>query len=71
MDAKDKATELVDKFYNEIDCASLTDEISEDKAKQCALICVDEMLKEIKPSLVYHKRDVEYWQEVKEEIEKL
>ena len=35
-------------------------------AKQCALIAVDEML-----NVIGYKSDFDYWQEVKQEIEKL
>jgi len=60
MIAKEKAKELVDKF-SWIDCSS--------DAKQCALICVDEMLEELGEE--YLPRAYKYWQEVKQEIEKL
>jgi homoserine trans-succinylase len=60
MTAKEKAKELVDKFLNE---QNNTEEISE--AKQCALICVDEILR------ILPFTDVKYWQEVKQEINKL
>ena len=62
MKAKDKAKELVDRFR-------IGDRNMKSKAKQCALICVDEIL-EIKS--VYHSIELDnYWQEVKQEIEKL
>jgi hypothetical protein len=37
-----------------------------DKAKQCALIAVDEILK-----IIHTNMEDKYWQEVKKEIEKL
>ena len=61
MTPKEKAIELVNKFLNE---QNNSDEISE--AKQCALICVDEIL-EIKS--VYHSIELDdHWNEVKQEI---
>jgi hypothetical protein len=56
----DKAKELAMKFdkYGETD-----------NAKQCALIAVDEILKIHSVTISYHT--VIYWQEVKQEIEKL
>ena len=60
MTAKEKALELVSKMC-------LLDYRDENIiiAKQCALICVDEILE-------FHDRiDVKYWKEVKQEINKL
>jgi hypothetical protein len=62
MTAKDKAKELVDRFLNE---QNDTEEISQ--AKQCALICVDEILQEIEGFPYAYK----FWEEVKQEINKL
>lgn len=60
MTPKEKAEELVEK-YDE----TLTYLESKSKAKQCALIAVDEIL-----SLLWCA-DLEYWNKVKKEIEKL
>jgi hypothetical protein len=57
MTPKEKAKELVDKFYNEVKYM--------ERAKQCAIISVDELIKETDWS------EADYWQEVKQEIEKL
>jgi hypothetical protein len=68
MTPKEKAKELVDRFYNEVKYM--------ERAKQCALIAVDEILTIVK---FYEKQNcrllidnmrVLYWQEVKQEIEK-
>ena len=65
MTPKEKAEELVYK-YDE----TLTYLESKSKAKQCALIAVDELLQEIdNTTLSFVQND--YWQEVKEEINKL
>tara|TARA_R110002167_G_scaffold344982_1_gene554604 strand:- start:260 stop:451 length:192 start_codon:yes stop_codon:yes gene_type:complete len=60
--AKDKAKELVEGFYWKITENSL----SVRQAKQCALICVDEML-----AFDLRFFDIEFLKEVKQEIEKL
>ena len=61
MKVKEKALDLTMKF----------DKLGEtDNAKQCALIAVDEILSVV---YIYNDTQVEYqyWQEVKQEIEKL
>jgi hypothetical protein len=68
MTPKEKAKELVDKMYlvPELNGSCI---LTKHTAKQCALIAVDEILKaDIENKLGV---DVEYWQEVKQEIEKL
>ena len=73
MTPKEKAFELFDKFYMAIpsDEMGLCDEAS----RQCALIAVDEIIKEysnVRPMFVYITPPrLRYWQEVKQEIEKL
>ena len=61
---KEKAEELVNKFTDLED-----GEMYIGKAKQCALIAVDEILKIGSVIVDYNTRD--YWQEVKQEIGKL
>ena len=82
MTAKDKAIELVGRFLNIVPCND--NELSEDDmhkeqlhiAKQCALICVDEMIN-TGVNQDYIKQDgymlslVEFYTEVKQEINKL
>ena len=77
MTAKDKAKELVDKMaygnsYDEHHNSSLY------TAKQCALIAVEEMIYYLPSVDIYPyfaqkitPRVKEYWQEVKQEIDKL
>jgi hypothetical protein len=64
MNSKDKAKELVYKFYPSVQW-KLGQEDCLDRAKQCALIAVDEILEHcyevMKP----------FWKEVKNEIKKL
>ena len=70
LDAKEKAKELFSKYQN----IYLTEDsmgIDDELAKQCALIAVDEI---ISIKLLWFQKDTEYldfWQEVKKEIEKL
>ena len=67
MTAKEKAIELVQKYLN-IEFCLLTD----NQAKQCALICVDEILEShYKMTIVAFLKTYDYWQEVKQEINKL
>ena len=62
MSPKEKAKELIDKMY-----ATQGPEygITEDEAKQCALVAVDEVLN------VIDNFEMIYWESVKQEIEKL
>ena len=64
MEAKEKAIELVDKYY-----WTFGDGYLGDQHIQCALIAVDEILRTGNVIVSYNVTD--YWQEVKKEIEKL
>lgn len=66
MIAKEKAKELVDKFYQN-QTLLLINEKRIAKAKQCALIAVDLLFEQF----ALTEYDELYWGEVKEEIEKL
>lgn len=73
MTPKEKANELFKKylyyfpeFYNDKEY-----DYDTDKAKQCALITVDEILEVILSDEYYCSLIHKYWQEVKQEIEKL
>jgi hypothetical protein len=72
---KQKAIELVDKFYQRfpltMDVITTEGDLSWEydswkDAKQCALIAVDELL-----LLITYQPTIDYWNEVKQEIEKL
>jgi homoaconitase/3-isopropylmalate dehydratase large subunit len=82
MKAKEKAKELVDKYldlenYNNLNLDLFCDEcgMSNEAAKQCALIAVDEIINQYNSGRFDYKTmpqsEVEYWQEVKQELEKL
>ena len=71
MEAKEKGKELVSDFTSEIlkTDYSISGFVILKLAKQCALICVDEM---INCNTIYMEGCyIEYWQEVKQEIIKL
>ena len=74
MEAKEKAIELVEKFTPLVeywDFCNCELRINEDiiaDSKQCALIAVNEILN---ITLSYAGKDYDYWQQVKQEIEKL
>ena len=63
MTIKEKAKELFDKFNK----PDTTHYPYVNNAQQCALIAVDEILQQI----LWDKAAVKYWNEVKQEIEKL
>lgn len=87
MTPKEKAEELVDKFHiietshwNEnMDGRMTMEQIGFYSAKQCALIAVDEIINSSPArspindgsDAMPHFRAVKYWEQVKQEIEKL
>jgi len=60
MTAREKAAQLIVDY--QMKCKSL----NYDEAKQCALIAVDELL-----LLITYQPTIDYWNEVKQEINKL
>jgi hypothetical protein len=64
MTAKEKAKELVDKFQKQIFFEITDERLDIEEAKGCALIAVDEIIDTPNPM-------PNYWQEVKQEIEKI
>lgn len=60
MTPKEKAKELVNKYWDDIP------DLFFEEAKQCALIAVD-----LRFEIEYGKDIFEYWNEVKQQIEKL
>jgi len=68
MEAKEKAKQLLNKMHKNLYSDGIYD------AKQCALICVDELINSTQPKssmFRYNEYCFEYWEEVKQEIEKL
>jgi hypothetical protein len=66
MTPKEKALDIYHKMHYQNQIVSI-------EAKQCALIAVDEILGDIDDSILHpqNKEAIDYWQEVKQEIEKL
>jgi hypothetical protein len=79
MTPKEKANELVKSFksfsyydYHDLTSRFRREESNVESAIECALIAVDEMIEELYEwGEVWMKRRIEYWQEVKQEINKL
>ena len=81
MTPKEKALQLVNRYdfistYDGLDI--MDDELTMLDRKQCAKIAVDEMLEEILENwygdyinIEWEKDRIKYWQEVKQEIEKI
>jgi len=71
MTPEKKAEELVESYYSTI-MSFLSDNMKWENSKKCALITVDEILNVVKEytiePIIF---DINYWQEVKKEIEKL
>jgi hypothetical protein len=78
MTPQEKAKDLVDKYldldnYNNLNLDLFCDEcgMSTDAAKQCALIAVDELIKQQEKYNNGSFYPSNYWNEVKQEIEKI
>lgn len=74
MTPKEKAINLVEKFipYTKVSKGGFGLEDYYDNAKECALIAVDEILKSYLKYQIFETYDeYKYWEEVKQEIEKL
>ncbi|AFM54751.1 hypothetical protein P12024L_31 [Nonlabens phage P12024L] len=72
MKAKEKAKELYNNYYQHVADGAYP----ELNAKQCALICVDEILIATRTYSILNNKDRTYhyskhWQQVKQEINKL
>jgi hypothetical protein len=72
MKANEKAKELLDRFLNiegADDCGNSYSYV----AQQCALICVDEIIKMLPPPIEdeWYQERLEEYNNLKEEIEKL
>ena len=66
MKTKEKAIELVNKYSTKLPYYSEKDNLN--KSKECALILVNEVLKEY---WSHNTKRRDWWQEIKIEIEKL
>jgi hypothetical protein len=70
MTPKEKAEELFNKYCIYLRAGLLYDDEAREDAKQCTLIAVDEIINSVDNE---HVSDIfnDYWEEVKQEIEKL
>jgi hypothetical protein len=66
---KEKAKELIDKFYPRATSYASDRKNQIENTIQCALICVDEIIEELEYMEIYSR--IDFWQEVREEIKKL
>lgn len=66
MTPKEKAIELIDKFYL---ISSFFSDLED--VKECALIAVDEIIKSVPIAPLELSHPAYYWKEVKREIENL
>jgi DNA primase large subunit len=71
MTPKEKAEELFDKFELSFAGVISADEDWEALGKQCALIAVDEVIEALHEHHWQNRLIIDYWQEVKNELEKL
>jgi hypothetical protein len=73
MTPKQKAEELVNKFkkHSYTNMFSFREESNLHNAKQSALIAVDEILNHHSQEQGLYRIDIYYWQQVKQEIEKI
>ena len=72
MEPKDKAKELVEKMFNvDLDCENEAMCMLYPHAIRCALVAVDEILNWVIVGTYDYESLNEFWQEVKQEIEKL
>jgi len=73
MTPKEKAKELKDKFQKQIFFHITDERLDINEAKDCALIVINEMLNNFlsNKTTKYGRERYYFWQEVKQEIEKL
>jgi len=73
MEPKEKAESLINMFSPHVKDWDYFNDVPLDKnyAKECALIAVDEILNSLDYDYILFKQQSEYWQQVKQKIEKL
>jgi hypothetical protein len=67
MTPKEKAKELIDKYQ----FVYIQNYTSMFEVKQCALIAVDELIEALDENSWQNRLIIDYWKEVKHELEKL
>jgi hypothetical protein len=71
MTPQEKAKQLVKIFQFETEINEIIAKFQKHKAKQCALIAVDELIEALDENAWQNRNVAEYYKEVKHEIEKL
>ena len=74
MNTKEKADELIDKMYyvgRYDDKEDYNPAMAWERAKQCALMAVDEILNHHSQEQGLYRIDTYYWQQVKSELQSL
>ena len=69
MTTKEKAKQLYELTRYDVSTLKGTEALINEVAKRCALIAVDEVIDNIEDDYMHYELD--WWQEVKQEIEKL
>ena len=70
MTPKEKSKELVNKFTDPVRWKLGQENVTQ-RAKECALIAVDEILHSLEYNTWQNREIIKYYEEVKQEIEKL
>jgi hypothetical protein len=70
MTSKEKSKELINKFTDPVRWKLGQENVSQ-RAKECALIAVDEILHSLEYNTWQNKEILKYYEEVKQEIEKI
>ena len=72
MKPQEKAIELFNKYEKETRIFKINGfEYDKNKSENCALIAVDEILKAVDSDWSFMQKRIDYWNEVKQEIQKL
>lgn len=71
MSPQGKALELIKKYKDIQDNTDIYSSIPWIKAKDCAIICVWELINDTDASSPYEMDRLNYWSKVRQEIEKL
>jgi hypothetical protein len=71
MTPQEKAIDLVHRFQEKMFFHVTDERIDINEAKQCALIAVDEVIEALHEHHWQNRLIINYWEEVKQEIEKL
>jgi hypothetical protein len=70
MTPKEKAEELFKQYYSYLKANLMNDREAIEDAKVCALIAVDEILKELNKNVwIFNEFRSKYWEKVKQEID--